>query len=73
MMSFFKQALQAIGEFQSRLILTLFYGVVMLPFALIARLVADPLGLREFRSAPGGTWKKRTPVAGTLEEAQQQY
>lgn len=73
MLTFLKQAFQAIGEFQSRLILTVFYGVVMLPFAVMARLLADPLGLREWASAEGGTWKKRQPQLDTLAEAQRQY
>ena len=36
-----------IGRFQSQLILTLFYFIVMMPFALAVRLFSDPLGLRE--------------------------
>ncbi len=35
-----------IGQFQSRIILTLFYFVFVTPFGLMVRLVADPLHLR---------------------------
>ncbi len=35
-----------IGDFQARLLLTLFYFTVLVPFALIARLFLDPLCLR---------------------------
>jgi len=36
-----------IGHLQSFLVLTLFYFIVMMPFALAVRLFSDPLGLRE--------------------------
>ena len=35
-----------IGNFQARVLLTIFYFVVVPPFALIVKLVKDPLGLR---------------------------
>lgn len=35
-----------IGQFQSRIILTLFYFVFVTPFGLALRLVADPLHMR---------------------------
>jgi hypothetical protein len=36
----------SIGTFQSRVLLTLFYGLILAPFALGVRLLADPLRLR---------------------------
>jgi hypothetical protein len=48
---------RAIAEFQSRLLLTLFYFTVFVPFGLIARLVVDPLRLR--RSVGASAWVAR--------------
>jgi hypothetical protein len=42
----FVRLTRAIGAVQSRIILTLFYFVVLAPFALAVRLCTDPLGLR---------------------------
>jgi len=36
----------AIGNFQARLLLSVFYFVIVPPFALIIRTAKDPLGLR---------------------------
>jgi hypothetical protein len=58
-----------IGDFQARLILTLFYFLIVLPTGLIARLFADPLALRK-KSAE---WEKRVNVATRLEEARRQF
>lgn len=72
MLAFFKHGLQAVGEFQSRLILTLFYMLVLPFFALLAHLAGDPLGLREF-GAGGSHWKRRNAETASLAEAQRQY
>ncbi len=55
-----------LGNFQARVLLTLFYFVVIPPFALIVKLFTDPLGLRE----PRGTsdWLVR-PAAGPGDRA----
>ncbi|MEZ4768317.1 MAG: hypothetical protein R2844_07815 [Caldilineales bacterium] len=39
-----------IGKFQSRILLTLFYFVIVLPFGLAVRLLADPLHIRRHQS-----------------------
>lgn len=36
----------AIGNFQARVLLTLFYFVIVPPFALVVKLAKDPLSLR---------------------------
>ncbi len=41
-----KRIAHAIGTFQARVLLTVLYVVLLLPFALIARLAADPMQLR---------------------------
>jgi hypothetical protein len=43
-----------IGEFQSRVLLTVFYFTVLVPFALLTRLFSDPLRLR--RGTPDTAW-----------------
>jgi hypothetical protein len=46
-----------IGEFQSRLILSLFYYVVLAPFALGLKVFSDPLQLKRFHG-----WIARSDV-----------
>jgi hypothetical protein len=36
-----------IGTFQARLLLTIFYGVVVLPFGLVVRWFGDPLRIKQ--------------------------
>jgi len=42
-----KQIARTIGNFQARLFLTLFYGVIVLPVGLPIRLFADPLRIKK--------------------------
>lgn len=57
-----------IGDFQARLLLTIFYFVILAPFALVMRL-ADPLGLKR----PGG-WHVAQPATGAaLDRAHRQF
>jgi hypothetical protein len=42
-----KRIAKAIGDFQARLILSVFYFVIVGPFALILRWAADPLSLKK--------------------------
>jgi hypothetical protein len=37
---------RAVGTFQARVLLTLFYGVLVLPFGLFARWFTDPLRIK---------------------------
>jgi len=41
-----KKIAQKIGNFQARVLLTVFYGVLVLPFGLAARLFSDPLRIK---------------------------
>jgi hypothetical protein len=47
-----------IGNFQSRILLTLFYFVIVLPFGLGVRLLADPLHIRA-RAPTDTAWQPR--------------
>ena len=42
-----KDLAHKIGNFQARVILSLFYGVLVLPFGLAARLFSDPLRIKK--------------------------
>jgi hypothetical protein len=61
-----KRVGQFIGDLLARLILTLFYFTLVLPFGLIMRLTRDPLSLR--RIGPPA-WRPRPPEKTTIEAA----
>lgn len=50
-----KRVGRAIGNFQARVLLTVFYAVLMLPLGLAVRLFADPLKIRR----PSDKWVAR--------------
>ena len=63
-----KQVAHAVGTFQARILLTVFYAVLVLPFGIVARLFSDPLrikrpGPRQWLEHPDEThdlqWAKR--------------
>ncbi len=59
-----------IGNFQGRVILTLFYFVFVTPLGVVIRLFADPLHIK---SHSGSTfWRDKVQPESTLEEARQQ-
>ena len=58
-----------IGDFQARVILSLFYFVIVLPFGLAVRLFADPLGIKGQRQS---TWTDFPNRSQTLEDARRQ-
>jgi hypothetical protein len=64
-----KVVAHAIGTFNARLLLSVFYFVVVPPFALIVK-VKDPLGLR--RQGRGG-WTGRPIVDTSSESARRQF
>lgn len=58
-----------VGDIQGRVIVTLFYFTILVPFGLGARLLGDALHLRPDREIQ---WLERPPVANELEEARRQ-
>ncbi|MER2598422.1 MAG: hypothetical protein ABTQ73_02765 [Caldilineales bacterium] len=60
-----------IGQFQSRIILTLFYFIIVAPFGLGVRLFADPLHTRAFHAAHSG-WQPRPSHPADLDTARKQ-
>lgn len=72
MLKYLKHSLQAVGEFQSRLILTGFYFTVLPLFSLLARVFGgDALGFGGYKHV--SSWVKRPAPEHTLEEARRQY
>jgi lipopolysaccharide/colanic/teichoic acid biosynthesis glycosyltransferase len=66
-----KAIARRVGDVQARIILAVFYFVVLAPFALLVRLTSDPLALTS-RSRRG--WPKRVEPPGTdLERARRQF
>jgi hypothetical protein len=60
-----------IVDFQARLILSLFYFLILSPFALVLRWRSDPLTMKA-RSSRG--WQSvREPERAGMERAQKQY
>jgi hypothetical protein len=62
---------RVIGNFQARVLLTLFYFVVVPPFALVVKLWKDPLRLR--LAAGTSAWTERPAAAPPSESARRQF
>lgn len=60
-----------IGDFQARLLLTVFYFSVGVPFGLLARFVIDPLCMRRRRDA--SAWTRRAIPAVHMSAARRQF
>lgn len=65
-----KRVGQAIGDFLARLILSIFYFTIFLPFGLGTRLFSDPLAMKP--SERGPKWLERKTKDRTLEDARRQ-
>ena len=66
-----KAIARRVGDVQARILLAVFYFVVLAPFALVVRLTSDPLATGP-RTRRG--WQQRVESAGTdLERARQQF
>jgi hypothetical protein len=66
-----KRVGRKIGDFQSRLILSLFYFVILFPFALVVRLKADPLGIK--KGAARGWHQRAEDGSQPLDKASRQF
>ena len=65
-----KRVARRIGDFQARVLLTLFYYVILGPFALVLRWRSDPLALQPGTS---GGWRARPePRDATMAQARRQ-
>ncbi|MBI1748022.1 MAG: hypothetical protein HYR55_15750 [Acidobacteria bacterium] len=59
----------AIGNFQARIILTVFYLIITIPFALMMKLTSDPLRLRQKQPS----WLERERAVVDLAGARRQF
>ena len=65
----FKIIAGIVGDVQGRVIVTLFYFTILVPFGLGARLFGDALRIRSNNTPQ---WLERPPVQNGLEEARRQ-
>lgn len=63
----FKLIAEIVGEVQGRVLVTIFYFTILVPFALISKLLGDPLNRS---SAP--SWVERHPVKRDIDSARNQ-
>lgn len=63
-----KRIAHAIGNFQARVLLTLIYAILILPFGLVVRLFSDSLKIKKRPSE----WQDYPPPTGGMEEARRQ-
>ena len=66
-----KVTLGHVGDFQARLLLTVLYFTLLVPFALLISLFGDPLQARGRRAASG--WSRRTPQPIGFEKSRRQF
>jgi len=66
--SAWKRLARKIGNFQARVILTLIYAIVILPFGLVARFFSDPLRIKHRPTQ----WIDHTPEEYDMLWAQKQ-
>ncbi|HTP08774.1 MAG TPA: hypothetical protein VMP08_11010 [Anaerolineae bacterium] len=59
------------GDIVGRVVMTLFYFTILLPFGVIVTLFSDPLDHKHKDKQP--TWHSRTTGDRTLEEARRQF
>jgi hypothetical protein len=59
---------RAIGNFNARVLLTLLYAIVILPFGLVVRFFSDSLHTKKRPQA----WFDHPPIPNTLDEARRQ-
>lgn len=67
-----KRVARKIGDFNARVILTLFYCILMMPFAIMVRLFTDPLRIK---AKTEKRWLQREPEkeGDPLENAAKQF
>lgn len=66
-----KRVGQAIGDFIARIILSVFYFTIVVPFGLGVRLLSDPLHLKTHSTR--SSWLERETRDHTLQDARRQF
>ncbi len=64
----FKIVAGIVGDAQGRIIATLFYFTILVPFGLIARFLTDPMRLKD----TSVQWLEREPVSNEIDAAKLQ-
>lgn len=64
---------QYIGDFQARLLLTVFYFTILLPYGFLVRLLSDPLRIRGLPLMQGSAWTSRKSEEPSLARSRQQF
>jgi len=59
-----------VADIVGRIIATLFYFIIILPFGVVMRLISDPLHIKGSNMKP--MWLDRQPVGSDLDSAKQQ-
>jgi hypothetical protein len=69
--AWWKRIARKIGDFQARILLTIFYFIFFAPFALAVRFLSDPLAIKN-KSAP--SWGMKAPSDEPVtEQARRQF
>jgi hypothetical protein len=63
-----KRVTRKIGDFQARVLLTIIYGTIVLPFGLLVRLFSDPLHIKHRPTK----WTEQSSDGHDLDWAQKQ-
>lgn len=69
--NWWKPIAEKIGNFQARIILSVFYFVFVTPVALGVRLLSDPLQMK--KGNQGSWWIPREARESNMEEAERQF
>lgn len=64
---------QFIGDFIARVVLSLFYFTLFVPFAVGVRLFGDPLGVKVKTKANPSWWLERATRDSALDDARRQF
>ncbi len=67
-----KPVAHKIGNFNSRVILTLFYFTLFVPFALLVKFATDPLRIKA-KTKKGWIQRAEEPVDNQIERARKQF
>jgi hypothetical protein len=66
-----KRVAEKVARLQTAILLTLLYILLVLPFGIMARLFADPLGIRP--ASGGSWWRARPSPRADLDTARRQF
>lgn len=68
-----KRVGQFIGDAIARIVLTIFYFTVAVPFGLGVRLMSDPLRIKEFGRPSDTHWLDREPTEDSIKDARRLF